>query len=98
VRQRVIHSEGLQQALLVHRVMPSYPPVAIQARLEGTVVFHAIIARDGNIRELEVVSGSPIFAQAARDAVLQWRYRPTLLHGEPVEVETTITVIFQLAH
>jgi protein TonB len=65
-------------------------------RLAGTVVLHAIISRDGHIDALEVVSGSPFFVQAALDAVREWRYRPTLLNGEPVEVETTITVVFQL--
>jgi protein TonB len=58
---------------------------------------HAIISRDGRITALEVVSGSPWFAQAALDAVRQWRYRPTILNGEPVEVETSITVIFRLS-
>jgi protein TonB len=60
------------------------------------VVLHAIISRDGRINALEVVSGSPFFVQAALDAVRLWRYRPTMLNGEPVEVDTTITVIFQL--
>jgi len=69
----------------------------VQTRKEGTVVLHAIISRDGRITALEVVSGSPWFDQAAVDAVRQWRYRPTYLGGEPVEVETTITVIFRLS-
>jgi protein TonB len=70
--------------------------LALQLRQSGTVVLHAIISRDGRINALEVVSGSPFFVQAALDAVRQWRYRPTMLNGEPVEVDTTITVIFQL--
>lgn len=89
-------SEAIQQALLTHRVEPVYPVLAKQIRLEGTVELHAVIARDGVVRELEVLSGHPILARAAMEAVSQWRYRPTLLHGEPVEVETHITVIFQL--
>jgi len=72
--------------------------LALQLRKEGTVVLHAIIGRDGRINALQVVNGSPFFTQAALDAVRQWRYRPTILDGEPVEVETTITVMFQLQH
>jgi TonB family protein len=89
-------SEGVLQAQLVSRIEPRYPQLALQTRQSGTVVLHAIISRVGHINALEVVSGSPFFAQAALDAVRQWRYRPTMLNGEPVEVDTTITVIFQL--
>jgi TonB family protein len=89
-------SEGVLQAQLISRVEPRYPRLAVQTRQSGTVVLHAIISRDGRINELEVVSGSPFFVQAALDAVRQWRYRPTMLNGEPVEVETTITVQFLL--
>lgn len=92
----VKHSEGVQQALLVRRVQPSYPILAKQAGVEGTVRLHAVIGRDGVIRELEVLSGHPLLVNAARDAVREWRYQPTLLNGEPVEVETYITVVFQL--
>jgi periplasmic protein TonB len=89
-------SEGVLQAQLISRIEPRYPALAVQTRQSGTVVLHAIISRDGRINALEVVSGSPFFVQAAIDAVRQWRYRPTLLNGEPVEVETTITVEFRL--
>ncbi len=89
-------SEPIVAAQLITRVEPRYPPLGIQLRQSGIVVLHAIIGRDGDIRELEVVSGSGFFIKAALDAVRQWRYRPTLLNGEPVEVETTITVVFQL--
>jgi protein TonB len=89
-------SEGVLQAQLVSRIEPRYPLLALQTRQAGTVVLHAIISRDGRINALEVVSGSPFFVQAALDAVRRWRYRPTLLNGEPVEVETTITVVFRL--
>ena len=89
-------SEGVQHALLVRRVQPSYPILARQAGVEGTVRLHAVIGRDGTIRELEVLSGHPLLVSAARDAVREWRYQPTLLNGEPVEVETYITVVFQL--
>ncbi len=90
-------SEPVQQALLIFRPEPRYPPLALQMRKEGTVRLHAIISRDGHITELEVVSGSPWFVQAALEAVRQWRYRPTYLGGDPVEVETSITVIFRLS-
>ena len=89
-------SEGVLQAQLVSRIEPRYPLLASQTRQAGTVILHAIISRDGRINALEVVSGSPFFVQAALEAVRLWRYRPTMLNGEPVEVDTTITVIFQL--
>lgn len=89
-------SGGVVAAQLISRVEPRYPSLALETRLSGTVVLHAMISRDGRIESLEVVSGSPFFVQAALDAVRQWRYRPTLLNGEPVEVETTITVEFRL--
>lgn len=91
-------SEGVLQAQLISRVEPRYPPLGVQLKMEGTVILHAIIGRDGRITALEVVSGSPFFVSAARDAVRQWRYRPTMLNGEPVEVDTTITVIFRMHH
>src|SRR6266550_6372596 len=90
-------SEPVQQAQLVSRIEPRYPPLALQTRKEGTVLLHAIISREGRIKAIEVASGSPWFVQAALDAVREWRYRPTYLNGEPVEVETSITVIFRLS-
>lgn len=89
-------SEGVQAAMLIHRVEPLYPPVARQTRIQGTVQLHAVIARDGSIASLEALSGHPLLIRAALDAVRQWRYRATLLGSEPVEVETYITVIFKL--
>jgi protein TonB len=73
-----------------------YPPLARQTRISGTVRLHAIIGKNGAVQQLEVISGHPLLVQAALDAVRQWRYRPTLLNGEPVEVDTTIDVIFSL--
>lgn len=94
---RRIHAGGeVEQALLVYRVEPRYPALARQICLEGIVRLHAVIGIDGSVRRLVVESGHPLLAGAAREAVLQWRYRPTRLNGEPVEVETTITVIFEL--
>ena len=83
-------------AMLLRRVDPVYPTIAKTAHISGVVHLHAIISKDGTIRELEVVDGSPWLAQAALAAVRQWRYRPTLLSGEPVEVDTNITVLFTL--
>ena len=87
---------NVQAARIVNRVQPVYPPLARQTRISGTVRLHAIISKDGTIQQLEVMSGHPLLQQAALDAVRQWRYQPTLLNGEPVEVDTTIDVIFSL--
>jgi len=86
----------VQQASLINKVQPVYPPLAKQARIQGVVRLQAVIAKDGNIIELQVLSGHPLLQTAALDAVKQWKYRPTLLNGEPVEVVTTIDVIFTL--
>ena len=80
---------------LIHRVEPTYPRLANLTHLQGEVKLHAIIARDGSIEDLSVTSGHPLLAAAAMDAVKQWRYRPFLLNGQPVEVETTVTVNFR---
>ncbi len=95
--QRVRVSQGVSQGLLIHQVKPAYPPLARQARIAGSVVLQAVIAKDGTIQNLHVVSGHPMLAPAAVDAVKQWRYKPYFLNGEPVEVETQITVNFSLS-
>lgn len=84
------------EAKIISRTLPVYPKLALQARLQGVVTFTAIIARDGTIQQLQLVSGHPLFIQAATEAVRQWRYRPTLLNGEPVEVVAPIEVKFIL--
>jgi len=89
-------NDGVQAAQLISRVEPAYPFLAKETKTEGTVRLHAIISREGRIVALDVMSGHPLLVMAALDAVRQWRYRPTLLNGEPVEVETSITVIFRL--
>jgi len=86
----------IDEGLLLHRVTPVYPQIAMTARQQGTVVLHAIIGRDGSIQQLQVLSGPPLLIKAAMDAVAQWRYRPYILNGQPVEVETQITVNFKL--
>jgi TonB family protein len=94
--QRQVDSLGVQPARLVHRVSPEYPKKARKQHVEGVVRLHAIIGKDGAPRELTVLVGDPLLTEAALKAVRQWRYEPTLLLGEPVEVDTTIDVIFQL--
>jgi periplasmic protein TonB len=88
----------LEPAMLVQRVEPQYPPLARQIHREGQVELRAVIATDGTIQSLQVVSGDPLFVRSATDAVSQWRYRPTVLNGQPVEIETYITVIYTLQH
>jgi protein TonB len=87
---------GVQAALIINKVIPVYPPLARMARISGTVRFTAIIAKDGTIQNLTLVSGHPLLVAAATEAVRQWRYRPTLLNGDPVEVIAPIDVIFML--
>jgi protein TonB len=89
-------SEGVLEAQLISRIEPRYPSLALQTKTEGTVILHAIISREGRITSLDAISGHPLLVRAALEAVRQWRYRPTMLNGEPVEVETSITVIFRL--
>lgn len=89
-------SSGVQEAKLIRRVNPIYPPIAKQARIQGTVELEAVIAADGSIQRLQVLSGHPLLAQSAVQAVEQWRYEPTLLNNQPVEVITRINVVFRL--
>lgn len=89
-------SSGAQAANLMRRVTPTYPRIAKQARIQGTVVLEAVITTDGRISELQVLTGHPLLRQAAVSAVSQWRYRPHLLSGKPVEVVTTIEVHFRM--
>ena len=95
--QRVRVSQGVSQGLLIRQVKPTYPPLARSARIQGTVVLQALISKDGSIENLHLVSGHPMLAPAAIEAVKQWKYKPYFLNGEPVEVETTINVNFTLA-
>jgi periplasmic protein TonB len=89
-------SEGVMAAALIHKVQPEYPALARNIHLAGTVYLRAIVGTDGTVRQLEVISGHLILANSALQAVRQWRYQPTRLNGEPVEVETFITVNFIL--
>ena len=100
VRQAVnapVHISTLvEEGLLIEKRMPVYPAIAKAAGISGTVTLAAIISKTGTIENLRVISGPMMLQQAARDAVETWRYRPYLLDGQPVEVETTVSVIFTL--
>jgi periplasmic protein TonB len=83
--------------LLIQKIEPAYPPLARAARIQDEVVLTANISKTGEIQNLILISGHPMLVPAAIEAVRQWRFRPFLLNGEPVEVETTITLTFQLS-
>ncbi len=95
--QRVRVSQGVTQGLLLRKIQPAYPPLARQARIQGSVLLQAEISKDGSIQNLRLISGHPMLAPSAIEAVKQWKYKPYILNGEPVEVETQITVNFTLA-
>jgi protein TonB len=95
--QRIRVGGNVQQAMLIRQPKPVYPPLAKQARIQGTVRLNAIIGRDGTIQNLQVASGHPLLVPSALEAVKQWVYKPTLLNGEPVEVITQIDVNFTLS-
>jgi protein TonB len=88
---------NVQAAKLIRQPKPTYPPLAKQARIQGTVRFNAVIGKDGTIQNLTLVSGHPLLIPSAQDAVRQWVYQPTTLNGDPVEVVTTIDVNFTLS-
>ncbi len=94
--QRVRVGGNVIAANLVSQVRPVYPQLAKQARVQGVVVLEAEISKEGTIENLRVLNGHPLLTQAAIDAVKQWRYKPTMLNGQPVTVVTTITVTFQM--
>jgi protein TonB len=94
--KRVRVSQGVIQGQCIRRVEPVYPKIALSAHVQGVVQLKAIISKNGDITELEALSGHPILVPAAMDAVKQWHYRPYLLNGEAVEVETNITVTFNI--
>jgi len=85
------------EANLVHDVAPIYPPEAGRERIEGSVVLLAVIGKDGTVQDVRVESGLPVLAQAAINAVKQWRYKPYLIDGEPVEIDSRITINFTLS-
>jgi protein TonB len=97
VPKRIRVSQGVIQGQCIHKVEPIYPKIALSARIQGQVLLRAVINKNGEVTELQVISGHPMLIPAAVEAVKQWRYRPYLLNGEAVEVETTITVTFNIA-
>jgi protein TonB len=88
----------VEQAKLIFKPTPEYPPLAKVARIQGVVRLEAIISRDGTVQDLKVLSGHPLLVKSALEAVQRWRYQPTLLNGEPVEIITEIDVNFSLAN
>src|ERR1700676_363760 len=95
--QRGRVSSGVSTGLLIKKVTPNYPQLAKQARIQGSVVLQAEISKEGTIQNLQLISGHPMLAPAAIEAVKQWRYKPYLLNGEPVAVETQVVVNFSLS-
>ena len=96
--QTVSVSQGVSQGLLYKKVAPSYPQNALRMHIEGTVELLATISKEGNIAQIKVLTGDPQLARAASDAVKQWKYKPYLLNGEPLEIQTQVTVNFKLPH
>lgn len=94
--QRIRVGGNVEAAKLQRQILPVYPQIARTAHISGTVVLHAVIAKDGSIQELTYISGPALLMRAAMDAVRQWKYQPTQLNGDPVEVDTTIQVVFSL--
>jgi periplasmic protein TonB len=94
---RVRIGGNVQMAKMIHQVQPKYPNEAKQNHITGTIVLHAVISKDGSIQELQFVSGPPELMRSAMDAVKKWRYKPTELEGRPVEVDTTISVVYTLS-
>ncbi len=89
-------SDLQQQSKLIRMIQPTYPPLARQARVQGVVVLHIIVDESGNVREADIISGHPLLEDAAVAAVKQWKYSPTILNGHPVQVTTTVSVVFTL--
>ena len=96
VPKRIRVSTGISEGMLERKVEPVYPAIASRAHIQGTVQLRAIISKNGTIENLQLVSGHPLLVQAAMDAVKQWRYRPYVLNGEPLEVETVVNVNFHI--
>ncbi|HKV42179.1 MAG TPA: energy transducer TonB [Blastocatellia bacterium] len=86
----------VEAARLIHQTIPAYPAIARTAHIQGTVVLRAVIGKDGSITSIQYISGPALLMKAAEDAVSAWRYQPLVLNGEPIEVETEISVIFTL--
>jgi len=88
---------NVQNAKMIRQVQPVYPEIAKKANVSGTVLLHVIVAKDGTVQQIQYISGPPLLMRSSMEAVRQWRYEPTLLNGEPVEVETTVSVVYELS-
>jgi len=88
-------SQGVSQGLLLKKVQPAYPPIAKQMHKEGTVQLLATISKYGEVTKVQILGGDPLLAKSAVDAVKEWEYRPYLLNGLPVEIETQISIVFK---
>jgi len=98
VLQRLNVSQGVSQGLLIKKIAPAYPASALRLRIEGTVQLLATVSKTGEITEVKVLSGDPQLTHAATDAVKRWKYKPYLLDGEPIEIQTPVTINFTLPH
>lgn len=96
VLQTLAVSQGVSQGLIVKKVQPTYPAEALTMRIEGSVTLEATVGKSGNISAVKTLHGEPMLAQAATDAVKKWKYKPYLLNGQPVEIQTQITINFKL--
>ncbi|MGC2696216.1 MAG: energy transducer TonB [Candidatus Angelobacter sp.] len=94
--QKIRVSSGVAEGLLLHKVDPKYPREAKKEHIQGTVLLEITIDRQGNVANMKVVQGDPTLADAAMDAVKQWKYKPYILNGEPIEVETVVRIIFHM--
>ncbi len=94
---RITVGGEILKANLIHQVVPSYPVLAKMSHIQGTVILAAVIAPDGSVEDLRLISGHPMLVSSALEAVRQWKYRPPLLNGHPMQVDTTITVNFSLS-
>ena len=98
ILQTLTISQGVSQGLLLKKVQPAYPPTALRMRIEGVVKLMATVGKTGGVSEVKVVSGDQLLTQSAVDAVKQWKYKPYLLNGNPVEIQTEVTINFKLPH
>ena len=94
--QTINISQGVSQGLLIKKVSPSYPSNALRMQIEGSVQLLATVSKEGNITQVKVLSGDAQLTRAATDAVKQWKYKPYLLNGEPVDIQTQVTINFRL--
>ena len=98
ILQRLNVSQGVSQGLLIKKVNPVYPAAALRLHIEGAVQLMATVSKNGDIAQVQVLSGDRQLTGAAVDAVKRWKYKPYLLNGEPVEIQTQVTVSFKLPH